>query len=160
MKVLKNNYKPVIAPQIETNSYPRKILCECCGSELEYEKEDIRIGAFGCAYIDCPLCDSDNALYDGDCELTLTKDNVEFPAHFWHTCVERGAVDCCNNEEVKRAIHKAILYFRMNKYETHWSTESGNLYVGVTKYYGDESYEVVVTKDYYETSIPFEKEDY
>ena len=163
MKVLKNNYNnyETTTRKIErVNPYPRKMLCECCGSELEYEKEDIRIGAFGCVYIDCPLCGCDNCLDDGENELTLTKDNVEFPTHFWHTSVETGAVENCNNNTVKDAIHKAIDYFRQNKDAERWFTACGNLHVCVHRFEGDESYDVIVTKDYYETSIPFEKADY
>lgn len=158
MKVLKNNYEN--EKYVEQVSYPREMVCEHCGSELEYEESDIKIGAFGCAYVTCPLCNHQTFVDDTEKELTLTKDNVEFPTHFWHTSKETGAVDYCNNEEVKRCIHKAIDYFRKNKNEFYWFAATGNLNIDVTKYSGGESYEVIVTKDYYETSIPFEEEDY
>ncbi len=161
MKVLKDNFSKTKIQQIEANTYPRKTLCEHCSSELEYEKNDIRVGAFGCAYIDCPLCGGEICLYDeSDNELTLTRYNIEFPTHFWHTCSERGAVDCCNNKEIKECISRAIDYFRKNKDDYNWFTACGNLYVNVSRYESDESYDIVVTKDYYETSIPFEEEDY
>lgn len=161
MKVLKDNYtKSNINRTIENaKPYPRKIICEECGSELEYEKTDLRIGFLGCAFVDCPCCGRDNLIEDED-GITLTKDNVEFPTHFAHTSKENGAVDCCNNEEVKNAIHKAIDYFRNNKNEFYWFTAHGNLYIGVSRWDGDETYEVVVTNNYYETYIPFEREDY
>lgn len=153
MKVLKDNYntEAIVEPV-------RKLVCEHCGSELEYEAPDIRIGAFGCAYVDCPCCGKGNDIDEDG--ITLTVNNVEFPTHFWHTSKETGAVDYCNNKEVKKAIYKAIDYFRNNKDDYHWFTACGNLYVDVCKYEGDESYEVVVSNDYYETSIPFESEDY
>ena len=162
MKVLKDNYtNSKINEAIAIASpYPRKLICEYCNSELEYEKSDLRIGFLGCAYLDCPLCGRDNMIEENENTITLTKDNVEFPAHFWHTCKENGAHDCCNNNEVKNAINKAIDYFRKNKDEYHWFTATGNMYVDVIKYEGDESYEVVVTNNYYGTSIPFEREDY
>ena len=157
MKVLVNKYnKESIKEAVKST---KKFICEYCGSELEYEESDMRIGAFGCAYIDCPCCGKNNVLYEED-GITLTKDNVKFPTHFWHTSKETGAVDCCNNEEVKKDIYRAIDYFRNNKDEYHWFTACGNLYVDVSRYEGDESYEIMVTKDYYETSIPFEREDY
>ncbi len=161
MKVLVNKYKKDEHVNVK-NDYPKKIVCECCNSELEYEESDIYIGAFGCAYIDCPLCGSDNPINDEKMELTLTKDNIEFPTHFWHTSTETGAVDCCNNEEVKACINAAINYFRRNKNEDdyHWFSETGNLHVEVIRLNGDESYEILVTKDYYSTSIPFEAMDY
>lgn len=157
MKVLVNKCNK--AHTKETVKLTKKLICEYCGSELEYEESDVRIGAFGCACIDCPCCGKDNMLYEED-GITLTKDNIEFPAHFYHTSKETGAVDCCNNEEVKNDIHRAIDYFRKNKDEYHWFTACGNLYVNVCRYEDDESYEVMVTNNYYETSIPFEREDY
>lgn len=160
MKVLKDNYTTIVEEIVQKpeKPYPRKMVCENCGSELEYEKSDLRLGALGCAFVDCPLCSHDN-LIDED-GVTLTVDNVEFPVHFWHTCVEKGAKDACNNEEVKQCIRKAIDYFRKNKNEYHWFTCYGNLYIGVTRWDGDENYEVVVTNNYYNTYIPFEKLDY
>ena len=162
MKVLVDNYKKNDYAEMNRRieSYPRKMVCECCNSELEYEEVDIKIGAFGCAYIKCPLCNSTNFIDNSEKELTLTARNVEFPTHFWHTSVETGAVDCCNNEEVKRAIYKAISYFRENKDAESWITATGNLCVHVNRFEGDEDYDVLVTKDYYETHIPFEEADY
>lgn len=162
MKVLKDNYtKPNINEATEnTKPYPRKIICEHCGSELEYEKSDLRIGFLGCAYLDCPLCNGDNMIEDNENTITLTKDNIKFPVHFWHTSKETGAVDYCNHEEVKKAVYRAIDYFRKNKNEYFWYTCCGNLYVGVNRYDGDENYWVIVSNNYYETYIPFEREDY
>lgn len=164
MKVLVDNYKKNnhVEANKYVNNYPRKMLCECCNSELEYEESDIQIGAFGCATVVCPLCGDTNFIDDSGKELTLTVRNVEFPIHFWHTSKETGAVDVCNNKEVKEAIYRAINYFRNNKNEDeyHWFTATGNLYVDVCKMTGDESYEIMITKDYYSTVIPFEAADY
>lgn len=162
MKVLKDNYTNSNINEIikNTKPYPRELICEYCGSSLEYEATDLRVGFLGCAYLDCPLCGRENMIEDNENTITLTKDNVKFPAHFWHASTETGAVDCCNNKEVKEAIHRAIDYFRKNKNEYNWYTCYGNLYVNVNRYDGDESYEVTVSNDYYETSIPFEEEDY
>lgn len=161
MNVLKNNYNHCNEDDISmANSYPRNIICEQCESELEYDKSDVRIGALGCAFIDCPLCGYDNMLLDSEMAINLTAHNITFPKHFWHTSEEDGAVDCCNNEEVKKCIYKAIDYFRKNKDEFSWHTMYGNLYIHVRRYDGDEVYSVVVSKDYYNTDIRFEAEDY
>lgn len=159
MKVLKDNNKNSKCIREDVVKYPRKLICDTCLSELEYEEEDMRTGALGCMFINCPCCGRDN-LIDDENGITLTVDNVEFPTHFFHTSTETGAVDCCNNESVKKAIKDAIAYFRKHKNEFYWFTATGNLYIGVSKWDGDESYEVVVTNDYYETLIPFEREDY
>ena len=64
MKVLKNNYfdKELQKGFNQTEPYPRKLICEHCGSELEYEKYDLRIGALGAVYLDCPCCSRDNLI--------------------------------------------------------------------------------------------------
>ena len=161
MKVLKDNFTD-FERQIEKNvkPYPRFHICEGCLSELEYEKSDLEFGYLGSMYLKCPLCGYDNMIVDNEDSITLTKNNVEFPTHFWHTSKETGAVDCCNNEEVKKAIHRAIDYFRNNKGEYNWFCATGNLYISVSRYDGDESYNIVVTNNYYETDIPFEPVDY
>jgi hypothetical protein len=163
MKVLKDNYNVAETKHVvkhDALAYPRKMICQNCGSELEYEKEDVRDGYLGCMFVDCPLCEYDNMIDDHEDNINLTKDNVQFPTHFWHTCKENGAVDVCNNEQVKQYIHKAIDYFRKNPNEHSWCACTGNLYISVDKDEGDENYWVVVTDNYYDTYIPFEKQDY
>ena len=159
IKILKDNYTKFKDESIQ-DAYPRVIVCEECGSELEYEKSDLTIGCYGLAVLHCPLCGRDNMLDDDENSIILTKDNVEFPKHFWHTSKENGAVDCCNNEEVKKCIHKAIDYFRKNKDDYNWYTEYGNLCINVYRYDGDREYMIIVTDNYYQTYIPFEEEDY
>lgn len=155
MKVLKNNYEAK-----KEESYPRFHVCGDCGSELEYEESDLRIGELGLVFLDCPLCDYENIIEGNENTITLTKDNVEFPTHFFHTSEEDGAVDVCTNEYVKESINKAIEYFRNNKNEFVWISETGNTSITVFRLDGDEDYYVVVTNDYYSTHIPFEEEDY
>lgn len=162
MKVLKNNYNEVDtkANIKKIEPYPRKLICEECGSELEYEKSDLRMGALGSIYLDCPLCHCDNMLESHEDEITLTKDNIVFPTHFFHTSAETGAVDCCNNESIKEEIHRGIDFLRKNKERFSWMTEYGNLYVYISRYVDDENYAIMVTNDFYSTYIPFEPEDY
>lgn len=152
MKILKDNYSA-------KTDYPKVRICDNCLSEIEYEKVDIRIGFLGLAYLDCPLCGHDNTLEDDEDYVTLTVDNVEFPTHFYHTSVETGAFDYCNNTEIKKYISEAINFFREHKEEYNWCCQSGNLYVHVRRWAGDEVYEVVVSNNYYSTEIPFEEID-
>lgn len=160
MKVLKDNYNEERVEEITIEPYPRELECEKCGSKLEYEKEDMEVGVLGCMHVRCPLCGYNNMLDGNECDITLTKDNVEFPLHFFHTSKEDGAVESCNNNNIKREINRAIEYFRKNKDGYHWFTNYGNLYISVRRYEGDEDYDVVVTNNFYNTLIPFEPEDY
>lgn len=158
MKVLKDNYNDY-NPYNPIESYPKKFVCEHCNSEIEYDKEDICIGEYGCALIKCPLCSYENYLDEDG--ITLTMDNIEFPTHFSHTSTKTGAVDCCNNEKIKEYIRKAINYLRNNKDEDHYGGHiTGNLYLHVHKWEGDEDYEITVSNDFYNSYIQFESADY
>lgn len=157
MKVLVNNYKGEPVKEVEC-SYPKKVKCDECGSELEYEKSDVEFKSYGCPCITCPLCGEDTFLEDED-ELTLTKDNISFPIHFYHTSKETGAVEI-SNEEIKRRIQEAINTLRERKDICDWLIGSGDTYVMVTKCVEDEAYNVFVAKDFYETMVSFEEEDY
>ena len=164
MKVLKDNYKKEI--NIESgiqkiSPYPRKLICEKCQSELQYDEADLRMELMGCMFIDCPLCHYSNMLEDNEKNIVLTMNNVEFPTHFHHTSIQTGAVDCCDNSTVRHYIREAINYFRKNKEEYYWGGHiTGNLFIQVRRYSGDEEYDVIISNDFYSTPIPFESEDY
>lgn len=162
MKVLKDNFNNNNNNVNDQNysNYPRKIFCDECGSELEYEMSDLEMGELGCMHIKCPLCGEYIMLDGNENNITLTADNIEFPTHFFHISKETGAADACNNEEVKKYINKAIAYFRENKNEFAWYSQCGNLYVAVFRYDGDEEYHVNVSNNYYDSFIPFEAVDY
>lgn len=163
MRILKNNYIEMTEEEFDNlpkpMPYPRKFVCEHCKSELEYDREDLRMGEYGCMFLDCPLCNHDNMIDDHEDNITLTVNNIEFPVHFHHVnskcAVERG-----NTDEIRYELKRAIEYFRKNKDEYTWHTWSGNLFVLVHRWSGDEQYEVVVSTDFYNMEIPFEEEDY
>ena len=157
MKVLKNNYDKKY--NNKEYSYPKKIICEECGSELEYEYDDVVIGELGASYVKCPLCGNSNMADDG---IDLNIDNICFPNHFFHFCKEEGAVDVCNNEKVKEFIKECIEEFRYEKDEDFYvaSKATGNLLVIVFRYDGEQEYHVIVTNNYYDTYLKFEPNDY
>ena len=161
IKILKDNSKNIeVKEEKYIEPYPRKLICEGCQSELEYDESDLVMGEYGCMYVDCPICGEHNMLVDNEKSITLTVDNIEFPVHFHHVSVETGAKERCNTEEIRYELCRAITYFRENKEETDWHTWSGNLFVFVHRWSGDEEYEVVVSKDFYNMEIDFEDEDY
>lgn len=158
MKIIKNKYN--VPP--ETHKIVPDIIkveCEECESELEVSKEDTYIGWLGAAYIKCPCCGHEFMVdeFDG---ITLTKDNLEFPTHFCRTNKDMRCVKEIYPNEIVKEIQRGIDYFRKNKQEYSWYTHYGDLYIAIYKYDGDEEYWVVVSKDTYETNIPFEGEDY
>lgn len=159
MKVLKDNSRNVEVKEENTTLYPLKINCSECDSELEITEEDTHIGWLGARFINCPCCGNE-AMIDELDGITLTKDNLEFPVHFIRTAKGLRHVVEVNSNEIVNEIKKAITYFRENKDEFCWYTSHGDLFLIVFRYSGDEEYFVMVTKDFYETYIPFEREDY
>ena len=161
IKILKDNSKNIeVKEEKQIEPYPRKLICEGCQSELEYDESALVMGEYGCMYVDCPICGEHNMLVDNEKSITLTVDNIEFPIHFHHVSEETGAKDVCNTEEIRERLRSAITYFRKNKDEYIWHSWCGNLYVMVHKWSGDEEYKVVVSKDFYNMEIPFESDDY
>ena len=136
-----------------------KIRCSECGSELEITKEDTHIGWLGAAFINCPCCGQE-AMVDEMDGITLTIDNIEFPLHFSRTALELGKAKEIDASEIKKDIKRGVEYFRSNKDAFCWYTNHGVLFLVMFRYPGDEEYWIIVTKDFYETCIPFEKEDY
>ena len=127
MKVLVNKCGKA---HIEKDIKPtKKFVCEYCDSELEYEESDIRFGALGCACINCPCCGEENVLYEEE-GLQLTQDNVEFPTHFFHTSKETGAVDCCNNKEIKnQELDKKIIANEAVELAKKYGTDDSSSFV-------------------------------
>ena len=158
LKVLKNNAK--VEDKI-LKTIPETIItyCDRCGSELEITEEDAHIGWLGAKFITCPCC-GEESMVDEIEGITLTKDNLSFPEHFLKTNKNMRNVKEVSNYQITDEIKKAITYFRLHKEEWCWYTSYGDLFVIVWRMSGDEDYSVLVTKDFYETNIPFEEEDY
>lgn len=158
MKVLKDNYN--VTTPTQSSIYPCTVVCDNCHSEIECEESDVKFGTYGCPMIECPLCNAKIYIDEDNREFNLTKHNIEFPTHFHLTSTENGAVDICNNDEIKKIINKGIDYFRANKDEFAWYYESGNIHLSIYRFDEDEEYNIVVSDKYYETYIDFEPEDY
>ena len=135
------------------------INCDRCDSELEITEEDTYIGWLGAKFITCPCC-GEESMVDEIEGITLTKDNLCFPEHFLRTNKDMRNVKETSNYQITDEIKKAITYFRLHKEEWCWFTSYGDLFVIVWRMSGDKDYMILVTKDFYETNIPFEEEDY
>ena len=156
MKIIKNNYTKEVIKDVPKTL---RITCDRCDSELEVTEEDTHIGWLGAAYVICPCC-GEEVMVEGLDGITLTKDNVEFPVHFLRTTKGLRNVVEVNPNRISKEIKEAIEYFRANKGEWSRYTISGDLFVSVYRYPGDEDYHIVISRDFYETHIPFEPQDY
>ncbi|MBT9788782.1 hypothetical protein GPK90_05405 [Clostridium sp. MCC344] len=92
--------------------------------------------------------------------ITLTKDNIQLPAHFYRTKTGKIGVKEVTNQKVVDEIKRGIEWLRSDKNEYYWFTKYGDLFLIIFKYDGDGEYNVLVARDWYETDIPFEEDDY
>ena len=122
-------------------------ICDMCGAELEFALNDTYIGALGARYVKCPVCGEEIMTEKCD-DIQLNSSNIEFPKHFF----EPSGVDIPNSEInnwVRRCLKIAEESDEPYGYFVH--TGSGNTMVILMAY--EDEYEIIVTKDYYETSV-------
>ena len=122
-------------------------ICDMCGAELEFALNDTYISALGARYVKCPVCGEE--IMTEECDgIQLNSSNIEFPKHFF----EPDGVDIPNSEInnwVRRCLKIAEESDEPYGYFVH--TGSGNTMVILMAY--EDEYEIIVTKDYYETSV-------
>ena len=146
----------VLNEEIKDIKWPIKVKCENCDTELEVEESDIFYGALGLPFVRCPVCNKKTEVWEDGLGEAITKDNIEFPRHFFHSIdgVEISA------DQVREWIQHGIDWFRENPEAFHYETGSGNTLVSINNYSGDEEYHVIVTQDYYDSFVPYEAADY
>lgn len=159
IKVIKNNFNQNnLNKKVEEKPRVVHTICEHCDSELEVSEEDTHIGWLGAAFVECPCCRQETMVDELD-GITLTRDNIEFPKHFYRTNKSLRDIMEISNEEIVNEIQRGIDHFRKNKDEYCWYTSYGDLFVIVFRYKSNKEYCVLVTKDFYDTEIPFGTED-
>lgn len=140
-----------------------KIKCTNCESLLEIEEDDICYGYLGMAYIRCPLCHEKTFISDYDAKIgeeldeKINVDTIRFPDHFYHFGGDKTVE--VTNDEIRNWIKDGVEFFRKNPEAFCFNTGTGDTNVFVLNYCGDEEYNVVVAKNYYESSIPFDDID-
>lgn len=135
MKVIKKN-------EVETSEYPKRIVCEHCGAELEYDKDDEFVGLWGMKCITCPECNEDCFVSDHRVEPPNWK------VTFDHTNSDSAvAID---DEEIQKYIDKCYAKLTSDEWKPgdHYLTGSGDTMIFGVKY--EDEIRVFVTRDYYE----------
>ena len=135
MKVIKKN-------EVETSEYPKRIVCEHCGAELEYDKDDEFVGLWGMKCITCPECNEDCFVSDHRVEPPNWK------VTFDHTNSDSAvAID---DEEIQEYIDKCYAKLTSDEWKPgdHYLTGSGDMMIFGVKY--EDEIRVFVTRDYYE----------
>ena len=145
----------IISKGQNEKEFPQNVTCEYCGTELEIDKEDISIGIAGAWEYICPCCKKINQLDNYD---EITKDNLNFPQHYFYF----GNGKDVNNNTINKWVQQCVNYLNDNPTEDTESMSSGNTIVTVSRIYEtdneeDEEYYIVVSKNYYEAYIPSNK---
>lgn len=135
MKVIKKN-------EVKTSEYPKRIVCEHCGAELEYDRDDEFVGLWGMKCITCPECNEDCFVSDH---------RVEPPN--WKTTFDHTNSDSAvaiNDEEIQKYIDKCYTKLTSDEWKPgdHYLTGSGDTMIFGVKY--EDEIRVFVTRDYYE----------
>ena len=135
MKVIKKN-------EVETSEYPKRIVCDHCGAELEYDKDDEFIGLWGMKCITCPECNEDCFVSDH---------RVEPPN--WKTTFDHTNSDSAvaiDDEEIQEYIDKCYAKLTSDEWKPgdHCLMGSGDTMIFGVKY--EDEIRVFVTRDYYE----------
>ena len=121
--------------------------CEECRAELEFAFDDTYEGVLGARYLKCPACGKE--IMANDIEgITLNSNNIKFPKHFF----EPGGVDISDdkiNDWVCQCLKIAEESNEPYGYFVH--TGTGNTIVVLLAY--EDEYEIIITKDYYQTSV-------
>lgn len=141
----------LIKSNIIESEYPKRHICDECGAELEYDKEDVHIGWMGCEYVTCPACNK---------EIIVSDQRVQPPAWkttFHHTSIETGAIDI-EDDEVQKYVDKITKKLCSDDYKPgeFYIVGSGNLFVFGFKW--EDGVDIYVTKDYWVDNI--QPEDY
>lgn len=134
MKVIKKN-------EVETSEYPKRTICDHCGAELEYDRDDEFVGLWGMKCITCPECNED---------CFVSNHRVEPPnwkATFDH--VDSATAKELKNEDIQEYIDNCYKYL-MNEAKPgdFYMTGSGDTMVFGFRY--EDTVDLYVTRDYYE----------
>lgn len=158
MEIVENNYIEQKANG-STKDEVYEVECEYCNSKLKITKKDVNYGWLGEPYITCPCCKK-NCDIDFLPGIEITASNITYPIHFLKVNKDQRNVVHIEDSKINKSIQDGIEYFRANKDEYVWYTQYGDSHINMYRYDGDEEYYVVVTQDYFEACIEFEKEDY
>lgn len=135
----------LVEKKVEENKVYREA-CDKCGTTLEFEKNDARIGECGCHYVTCPRCHND--VYSDELEpIKLDENNIQFPTHFW----KFGNGVNIEDEKVQQWVREGLSKIKANKDMPFWIAASGNTQVIILNY--EDEYNIIVAKNYYDCDI-------
>ena len=133
----------VLNQVVKNERYPKNVVCEMCGAELEYDQEDEYVGLFGYDCVKCPCCGKD---------VTVNKYQVTrpiFPTSFYHFGGEESKK--LTDEETQKYIDKVLEDMQELEVGKYTYTGSGDTMVYGFRYEDEDV--IQVCKNYYEDNI-------
>lgn len=121
--------------------------CGYCGTVFEYEREDVRTGAYGCAFVECPHCGEEIDTSNEGCEKKLTQKNLVYPDDFF---ICKNAVEI-SDEKVRGMIDDCLTCMRNDGAESY-TISAGNRTIGCYKL-DDDTVEIHVLQPVAVTEI-------
>ena len=144
MKIIKKENEQVVP-----STFPFRTKCEYCNTELEIDESDVYIGSYGFYDYVCPCCKMKNELDEG---IDLTKDNLQFPIHYYSFKDGKNI----SGVEINKWVKQCIEYLENHKDEYIYYIGTRNTKVFVQKVEGDNTYSITVCKGYYGVEITIE----
>lgn len=131
-----------------------RVKCYGCGANLLFDKLDVKTGAYGAAYVDCPVCGYEVLIDDEKFDKELNSTNIEFPKDFAHTYSKNCTVNV-SKYDIESEVKKMLSILKQtpdNSDGQYLLYMYGDVLIMVFK--GSDEYSVVVANDYYDTAIP------
>lgn len=124
------------------------ITCHECGAQLEYEESDTYIGANGGRNLICPSCGEELYL-DEPKGIDLDENNINFPVHFYAMGDDVVNIKDC---EIQNMVRHCLARIKENPDNSFFLEGTGDTMVIVLAF--EDEYDIYVTKNYWECSIP------
>lgn len=135
MKVIKKN-------EVEVSEYPKRTICEHCGAELEYDKDDEFVGLWGMKCVTCPECNEDCFVSDHRVEPPNWKTTFDH--------VNSATAKELKGEDIQGMIDKCYAKLMSDEWKPgdFYITGCGNTLIFGVKF--EDEVNVYVTRDYWE----------
>lgn len=134
----------VLNKDVEQTFYRQN--CKDCHAELEFAFDDTYEGALGARYLKCPVCGHENIT-----ELdvpNLSSNNIKFPLHFFAP----GGVEI-SDDQINDWVYKCLKVAEESDEPYGYFVQAGTGNTRVILMAYEDEYDIIVTKDYYETSV-------
>lgn len=154
MQIIENNFN-----KSEKVEMLKVYTCEHCKSKIQVEESDKTIGVLGLKYFICPCCNRENCT---DENISLTKDNIEYPLHFYVSHKNKcdcNTVDDENNEKITQEIRRMCNLLWNNTDLTYTYTQAYGVTIFVLNMAGDGVYDIYVCRNVDESNVASNPDD-